>query len=478
MTNDEMQEFLGSRLNYERKGMPDRTELRLDRVHALLQLLGSPHLSYPVVHVAGTKGKGSTCHLVASMLGARHGKVGLHTSPHFFRIEERFRINGEPAPSAEIAHLIADMIPAIRAVDAKLEPEQPALTYFEITTALTMLYFQRQAVDWAVIEVGMGGRLDSTNVVVPAVSVITSISMDHTKQLGNSLESIAREKAGIIKTGKPVVSGVEQPSVRAVIEEVARQNESSLRQLSVDFDYRYSSRGTAGGTVEIRTWRRNWPSLQIPLIGEHQARNTAVAAAVMDTVLEAKEDALPEKLPHAVANLSFMGRFQILHGAPTVILDVAHNDASVRALRESMESAFGKRGKDRAKRILIFASSADKDWRTMLKILADAFDHVILTAYQNNPRAIPASDLANQAPPLPVPVSVAFDPPSAWLVASELTRADSPITHASGHENGGTQGSAGLVCVTGSFYLVAEMAEHLSANPLARLNRHGGLVRQ
>ncbi|MBY0588722.1 bifunctional folylpolyglutamate synthase/dihydrofolate synthase, partial [bacterium] len=226
MADDRTRAFLESRLNYESRGMPALAELRVDRTAMLVEELGQPHHRLRVVHVAGTKGKGSTSTMIATLLRESGHRVGLHTSPHLLQVEERFRIDGIPILPTLFDQLIDEMRPAIDRVDELLSPTQPSLTFFEITTALTLLYFARERVDWAVIEVGMGGRLDSTNVVDPQVSVITSISLDHTRQLGDTIAQIAFEKAGIIKPGKPVVSTVRAPDAIPVIQRKAQEMES------------------------------------------------------------------------------------------------------------------------------------------------------------------------------------------------------------------------------------------------------------
>ena len=256
MTYDEALTFLNTRLNYESRGMPAQAELRVDRTALLLEKLGRPHDRYRVVHVAGTKGKGSTSTMIATLLEESGYTVGLHTSPHLFRVEERFRINGKPISSDEFAQLLTEIRPAIDEVDAILASSQSELTFFEITTALTLLYFAHRSVDIAVVEVGMGGRLDSTNVVDPVVSVITSISLDHTKQLGETIPEIASEKAGIIKAGKPVVSGVRDVDALHVIRDRARDVEAPLYQVGEEFHYADKALGLAGTEIEVTTWHR------------------------------------------------------------------------------------------------------------------------------------------------------------------------------------------------------------------------------
>lgn len=463
MTYEEMLSFLGTRLNYERRGMPEQRELRLDRMHLLLDLLSRPQRAYPIVHVAGSKGKGSTAFFLAAMLETVAPRVGLHTSPHLHRIEERFRINGALAEPEVLAALMGELAPLVARIDTELEPAQPGLTYFEITTALALWHFQRQAVDWAVIEVGMGGRLDSTNVVDPAVSVITSISRDHTRQLGETLPLIAGEKAGIIKPARPVVSGVTQPEARAVIEETCARVGSPLRQRGVDFDFRYQSLGRSGGEVEVRTWRQTWPAVEIAMLGQHQAHNLAVAIAVLDVLADGGAAFDSARIARAARDVRVPGRAQVLPGDPTVVVDVAHNDASIAALIQTLADVFGPRAAARpfaAPRVVIYGTSADKSWREMLAALVDQFDHVVLTQYLSNPRAVPPGELAAALERSPnagsASITVAATPAEAWQRAQALAIApaassyDAPAPAAR---------LPGLVCVTGSFYLVAEFLE-------------------
>ncbi len=217
-------------------------ELRLERMRELLARLDNPHHTFPIVHIAGTKGKGSTAAMIASILSASGHRAGLYSSPHLHRVEERVAIDGEPCTPRELAELVERVRPAVEAMDrtsGDLTDGRP--TYFEITTAMALLHFACRKVDAGVIEVGLGGRLDSTNVCRPAVSVITTISYDHMKQLGGTLTLIAREKAGIIKDGVPVVSGVVDDEPRRVIDRVRRRRRSSLAQLGADFEFTYST---------------------------------------------------------------------------------------------------------------------------------------------------------------------------------------------------------------------------------------------
>ncbi len=237
------------RINYERTAtVPyNQRQLKLDRMRQLLVRLGQPDAGMKIVHVAGTKGKGSTSAMIAAMLTAAGYRTGVFSSPHLERIEERFAVDGQPCAAEELVVLVDRLRPVVQAMDEEAMREGDSTagpTYFEITTAMALLHFVERKVDAAVLEVGMGGRLDSTNVCLPVVSVITSISFDHMKQLGNTLAAIAREKAGIIKPGVPVVCGATEPEAQAVIGAVAREHGCRLIQLGEDFTFQYQRAAT------------------------------------------------------------------------------------------------------------------------------------------------------------------------------------------------------------------------------------------
>ena len=229
--------FWFGHVNYEQRA-PASGDLKLDRMRALLRLLGEPHTRLRVIHVAGSKGKGSTSAMLASVLRRAGYRTGLFTSPHLTRVEERFQVDGVPVTPGELAALLTDVRDALGRAGARGPLSAPP-TFFEIATAVGFLHFVRRRVDAAVLEVGLGGRLDSTNVCLPAVALITSISLDHTDLLGDRLAAIAREKAGIVKPRRPAVSGATSPEARAVIEGVCRERNAPLRQLGVDFRYVY-----------------------------------------------------------------------------------------------------------------------------------------------------------------------------------------------------------------------------------------------
>ncbi|MEN6557307.1 MAG: Mur ligase family protein, partial [Thermoguttaceae bacterium] len=237
MSPDAAEQFLAGRINYERAASMPSSEAayKLDRMRELLRRLGDPHQRLPIVHIAGTKGKGSTAAMIAAIGTAAGLRVGRFTSPHLNRIEERLAIDGRVCEPETLVGLLEHLRPTIEAMDQQGEQWSP--TYFEILTAAALSWFAERRVDWAVLEVGLGGRLDSTNVCRPRLSIVTSISLDHTRQLGETTAAIAAEKAGIIKPGVPVLSGVQDPEPREVIRRVARQNNCRLLELGEDFGF-------------------------------------------------------------------------------------------------------------------------------------------------------------------------------------------------------------------------------------------------
>lgn len=460
-------EFLLGRVNYERTShIPYRsTEFKLDRMRRLLALLGDPHLALKAVHIAGTKGKGSTAAMVASALTAAGYRTGLYTSPHLERIEERMAIDGAICSEQRFVALAAQVQEAVR-VDEKRsgqEAEPGGPTFFEVTTAMAFLHFAQAKVDAAVLEVGLGGRLDSTNVCRPEVSILTSISLDHMRQLGDTLAAIAAEKAGIIKPGVPVVSGVLEDEPRQVIVEQARAAGAKLWQRGVDFDFTRqrtmqfpaSSNGDAQTAEQLESFDYREPAvnptpnptleiaaLQIGMPGGHQAANAACAVAALMRLRERGWSIPDDAIRRGLAATRCPARIEVLPGRPAVVLDVAHNAASVAALLAVLDERFAARRK-----LLIFASSRDKDYAAMLRLLVPRFDAIVLTQYVINPRAMEADQLHALAVQLSSTtgssssgeIHVANHPLEAWKLARQLVNPDD------------------VICITGSFFLAAEL---------------------
>ena len=274
---DAAEQFLLSRIDYERAAtIPYQRDFKLDRMVRFLAKLGNPHVGLKVVHIAGTKGKGSTAAMIASVLSAAGYRTGLYTSPHLEHVEERIRIDNVQILADSFVELIERIRPVVTELDDEAAQETPPSqgpTYFEVLTAMAFVYFADHHVDWAVLEVGMGGRLDSTNVCHPAVSVITSISFDHTKQLGTTLGEIAAEKAGIVKPGVPVVSGVVEDEPREVIRHVAAQHGCRLVERTIDFYAQYRP----VVQVEIATAKISLPALRSTSVCDCLVTNTRFA---------------------------------------------------------------------------------------------------------------------------------------------------------------------------------------------------------
>ncbi len=444
--------FLTSRIDYERMlSVPyGQRDFRLDRMRQLLQRLGNPERDLKIVHITGTKGKGSTAAMIASVLKAAGYRAGLFSSPHLDRVEERIAIDGQPCTDEEFVRLVDRLRPVVAAMDA-LATADPAEsnrpTYFEIVTALALLQFAERKVDAAVLEVGLGGRLDSTNVCTPLVSVITSISYDHTQQLGATLSAIAGEKAGIIKAGVPVVSGVQTHEPRHIIAATAARNGCRLIQLGQDFDFQYRPprhlelEGANARFDFIRPEGNDVArvvDLELSLIGAHQAANAAVALATLEELRRLGWNLSEAAARQGLLEVRWPARIEIVGRRPTIVLDAAHNVASVEALVRALQESFTP-----GPRLAIFATTRDKDVRGMLAVLLPAFDEVIFTRYWKNPRGVPPEELAAIAeelsPSRAQNVHIAADPQTAWRLAQAMATSEH------------------LVAITGSFYIAAEM---------------------
>ena len=402
----------------------------LGRTEALLEMLGSPHRRLAAVHVAGTNGKGSVVATVEALLRSRGMRVGRFTSPHLIDFRERITVDGTPIAEETVLEFLERWISRAEEIGA---------TFFELTTALAFDWFVKQKVGMGVIETGLGGRLDSTNVLTPRVATVTSIGLDHTDLLGATLDAIAREKAGIFKSGVPAVIGEYAPSISSVLSGCAR-DAGAHPIIVLDEEYRLehvevSSRGTAF-TLHHGSWRQR---LTTPLIGVYQARNTAIAIA---TVASLGESYLPppSAISSALSNVSLPGRFQ-RHGK--VIFDVAHNPAGARTVAETLEAL-----KAPEPRIALIAVLADKDWRGIIRELAPAVDRFLFT---NAPSA---------------PPDRRWDPAEAYAFArSQGIEGDLEPNMDLALERG--EKRCGTLVITGSFHTVGDAMSRLQVSPFA-----------
>ena len=449
--------FLNSRINYERdRAVPYRErDLKLERMKELLARLDNPHLGLPIVHIAGTKGKGSTAAIIGAVLSAAGYRTGIFTSPHLDRVEERIAIDGQPCSPDELVELVDRVRPAVEAMDRAADPaseNEYGPTYFEIIAAMAMVHFAQCGVDAVIMEVGLGGRLDATNVCSPRVCAITSIGFDHTRQLGNTLESIAREKAGIVKPGVPVVSGVTDSEPREVIRQICRERGSPLSELDVDFtfDYRpprHLERAPSLGELDFSSAaaypQLNLRGLSLRLLGRHQAANAAVGLAVLGELAKAGWKIPENAIRDGLAGVDWPARVELVSRQPAIVLDSAHNSSSVEALVAVLDESFSVR-----RRLLVFSASQGKDIRAMLRHLLGRFDEVVFTQYLDNPRAVPAPRLATAARKLTDKCCrVCPGPAQAWNEVRALATPDD------------------LICVTGSVFIAAEMREQMAARP-------------
>ncbi len=393
----------------------------LEAVSGLLARFGNPHSHYKTILVGGTNGKGSTAAMIASVLKRTGLKVGLYTSPHLVDVRERIVINDKKIPLRKFAGILSE-----------IRDQAPLpVTYFEVLTAAAFIYFQREQVDIAVLEVGLGGRLDATNICQPVVSVITNIGLEHTAYLGNTLTAIAGEKAGIIKPAGVCVTGVQQKKVVQTISSVCRQRKSAFYRLGRDFKIIRR----ADHTADYRGMNRSISGLKLSLPGGHQWSNAALALAALEIAQKCGFVIDDAAIRAGLKNTHWEARMEVICTRPLFLLDGAHNPSGVRVLRRALIEDFPRR-----RLILIFAALADKDYRKMLQIIAPMAATIILPPLKTE-RSVPARQMAR----------VVENLGGGAIVARSVDQAvDKALAMAGGKD---------VICALGSFYLAGEIKQ-------------------
>ncbi|MFC1703663.1 bifunctional folylpolyglutamate synthase/dihydrofolate synthase [Candidatus Omnitrophota bacterium] len=449
MTYQEAQDYLNSFVNYEEiTNYSYENDFRIERIQALLQLLGNPQDTLRVIHVAGTKGKGSTCIFIAHILQQAGFTTGLYTSPHLYSVRERIRIL-DPADNAaqgvehngcffgmiseaDVCACIEKLKPAVE----RCAKESPwgALTFFEVYTTLAFLYFKEKQVDFAVLETGLGGRLDATNTAQALVSVITPVSYEHTQYLGATLEEIAREKAGIIKhRNQAVVVAPQQESVAQEIRLRCERIGARCTFVNNDITCKEVESNSEHQFFNCASPQKTYNKLKIKLLGKHQLINAACSIGAIERLRQHSIDIPEESIKRGLDNACWPGRFEIVKRSPTIVLDGAQNAASAEALRETLIRQFGNK-----KVILVLGVSSDKDIKGIAKALASSAKTIILTK-ANHPRAMSLEIMGKYFNP-----SLAH---STETVKDAMNKAQQLV------------GNDDVIAVTGSLFVVAEARE-------------------
>ena len=432
---------------YERTDYEKETRLRynftifnLDRMEKLLSLLGNPHKKTPTVHIAGTKGKGSTATMLAKMLQSNDYTVGLYTSPHVVSLHERIMVNSKMITEQQMLGLLNRIYAPVEKV-AKAEPP----TFFEIMTAMAFMHFADVKADIAVIETGLGGRLDSTNVIRPEVVGITSLSIDHQRQLGDTIDRIAKEKAGVFKAGVPIITVKQPPEAMQVLRTQAAAVKAPLSVTGgdIDFSYRFETSREHGphNRICLTTKTSKFEHLRVPLHGKHQAINCGLALAMLDKLKSSGYEIDSEKAIEGLRTVTLVGRMEMICDDPRIMIDGAHNAASIEALIHAIGQNIPYDSM-----IVIFGCNNDKDIKGMLYQLQYGADKVIFTR-SNSLKAMPPEELGD---------IYAEISGKMYQTAASLTEALSLAKNAISKED--------LICITGSFYLIGQAKTLIQPN--------------
>ena len=414
-------------------------KLGLDRMSDLLDRLGRPEKQLAVVHVAGTNGKGSVCALVESALRAAGYPTGLYTSPHLVRLNERIQAGGRCIDDADLWGLADE----IEALAPDVESRHGELTFFEFTTALAFEYFRRRGARIVVAETGMGGRLDATNVVLPLVSVITDISLEHTRYLGPDIPSIAGEKAGIVKAGRPVICGQLPPEALDAVRQRAVELGAPVVLSEESASVRRVRQSIEGQTVSVSGAQQDYGTMRLPLLGRHQLANAALAVTVLESLrgsagLRIGTDALRT----GFEGVRWPARCQALSASPPVLLDGAHNPGAAMRLAQTLRELAGRKPIG-----LVFGLCDDKDLKGFIHALGSLVRRC-WTVTMKTERSMPAETLASAVRAAGWEASVAADLPGALAASKEWAEKE-----------------GGLVCIAGSLYLAGEVLECLGIEP-------------
>ena len=412
-------DYLYSFVDYSLKHSSElaKADFNLDRMRALMAELGNPQDRYPTVHVAGTKGKGSTCALIASGMRAAGLRVGLYTSPHLLDYTERIQIDFTPVAHEDLAALVEQIKPVVAGI--------PKLTTFEITTALAFMYFAQQHVDAAVIEVGLGGRLDATNVIFPKVSVITSLSYDHMAVLGNTLAQIAGEKAGIIKPGVPVISAPQKDEALDVLIKTVAERNSPFTLVGRDITFQGLRQTLDGQSLKVRNGEEVY-TFRIPLLGSHQVQNAAVAAAALWTLRTQRIGIPDEAIQRGFAEVKWPARFEVVRREPPVIFDSAHNQDSFARLREALDDYFPGR-----QVYLVFGASEDKNIPGMFTEIQPVVRQMLICK-SFHPRALDPEEIQDLAEQAGIPNEIVPSVEEAFARALAMSEKDGSIVLSAG----------------------------------------------
>ena len=437
MTFHDALAYLESLTNYERIHQPDAMRrIRLERMHQLCKRLGSPQRRFRSILVAGTNGKGSICAMIYAILRQAGLRVGLYTSPHLEEVRERIRVNAELSKGGSDWITREDVAIAIDRVRSVIEDDarvvgKGAPTYFEVLTAAALWHFSQQAVEVAVLETGLGGRLDATNVVDQAISVFGPIGLDHTDVLGKDLVTIAREKAGIIKPRQAVISAAQQPAVAALLREAASQHGCRVLEYGRHLSAKIITHQPHGTQLGVYGLRGQYDDLVLPLLGRHQAENAALAIAAVESL---SETGIPHSaVREGLARVHWPGRLEVVREQPLVVLDGAHNPHAALALRSTLEELWPRRAKH-----LLIGMSADKPVQQIAEILGPLASRVMCTT-SRHPRACDPQRLAGHFTPYNHDVAVIPDPIDAYMYLLN------------------TSGSDDVIVITGSLFLVGQL---------------------